>query len=377
MQIDPARIHCERCHDAHASKDPHFFKSNAHRAVRHEVLPGLPPCAASRGPSEGTDHGFASDDRVRVGASCSSRRHRRRAAQQNPYRLKEPDQKKLCLACHTRLRAEAEEALRAHAGEGRRVLRAATSPHVSSHGKLLSADDAARSAPAATTASIPANAKSAHKVVADGECQKCHDPHASDNAANLVAKGNDLCFGCHKELGEAIKKAKFKHTPGRAGVPHLPCPHGSDKAVRLLKTAVPGAVRELPQAGHARVRGAAHEIPGRQGRLHVLPRSARLEPAGAAAEHRASRRSAAGACNQCHEAPDSATPFATKRTGYELCKGCHNEMVNATLAKTRLHWPVADKKGCVNCHNPHASKQAKLLKADTRDALRHAATRTR
>ena len=40
-------------------------------------------------------------------------------------------------------------------------------------------------------------------------------------------------------------------------------------------------------------------------------------------------------------------------------------MVNATLAKARLHWPVADKKGCVNCHNPHASKQAKLLKADT------------
>jgi hypothetical protein len=30
VQIDPAIIRCERCHDAHASKEPHFFKSNAH-----------------------------------------------------------------------------------------------------------------------------------------------------------------------------------------------------------------------------------------------------------------------------------------------------------------------------------------------------------
>jgi predicted CXXCH cytochrome family protein len=40
-------------------------------------------------------------------------------------------------------------------------------------------------------------------------------------------------------------------------------------------------------------------------------------------------------------------------------------MVTGALGKARLHWPVADKKGCVNCHNPHASKQARLLKADT------------
>jgi predicted CXXCH cytochrome family protein len=40
-------------------------------------------------------------------------------------------------------------------------------------------------------------------------------------------------------------------------------------------------------------------------------------------------------------------------------------MVNATMAKGRLHWPVADRQGCANCHSPHASKHDKLLKADT------------
>jgi cytochrome c1 len=30
IQIDPAQVKCERCHDAHASKEEHFFKSNVH-----------------------------------------------------------------------------------------------------------------------------------------------------------------------------------------------------------------------------------------------------------------------------------------------------------------------------------------------------------
>jgi hypothetical protein len=30
LHIDPAVMHCERCHDPHASKQPHFFKSTLH-----------------------------------------------------------------------------------------------------------------------------------------------------------------------------------------------------------------------------------------------------------------------------------------------------------------------------------------------------------
>jgi len=48
------------------------------------------------------------------------------------------------------------------------------------------------------------------------------------------------------------------------------------------------------------------------------------------------------ACAQCHQPPDSATPFATKRPGYELCKGCHNDMVTQTLARRDCTgpWPT-------------------------------------
>jgi predicted CXXCH cytochrome family protein len=30
LAIDPARMRCERCHDAHGSEEPRLFKSNAH-----------------------------------------------------------------------------------------------------------------------------------------------------------------------------------------------------------------------------------------------------------------------------------------------------------------------------------------------------------
>jgi predicted CXXCH cytochrome family protein len=124
-----------------------------------------------------------------------------------------------------------------------------------------------------------------------------------------------LCVGCHKPDSPAFVTRHLKYPVAKADCTSCHDPHGSDQPALLLNTVHPPVLTRM--------------------------------------------------CSQCHQAPDSATPFATTRAGYELCKGCHNDMVVATLAKARLHWPVADKQGCVNCHNPHASKRPKLLKADT------------
>ena len=58
------------------------------------------------------------------------------------------------------------------------------------------------------------------------------------------------------------------------------------------------------------------------------------------------------------------TPLKTKKSGYELCRGCHSTMVNKMFAKNRVHWPTLGKEGCLSCHNPHASKQNRLLKGE-------------
>ncbi len=283
-------------------------------------------------------------------------------SQQNPYRLKETDQKKLCLACHTNFEEKLKNRF-VHTPVRTGECSGCHDPHVSSHSKLLSADPREICA-RCHDSMIPPNAKSTHKVVADGDCQKCHDPHASNNAANLLAKGNELCVGCHKELGEAIKNAKFKHSPVEQGCLTCHGPHASDRSVRLLKDAVPGlcVTCHKPDAPAFVTRHMKYPV-GKASCTSCHDPHGSDQPALLLNDVHMPLRN--GGCNQCHVGPDSAVPFATKRPGYELCKGCHSDAVNAMMSKQRLHWPVADKKGCVNCHNPHASKQPKLLKADT------------
>lgn len=283
-------------------------------------------------------------------------------AQQNPFRLKDPDQKRLCLACHS----DFEQVLRkrfVHTPVKGGECAGCHDPHVSSHGKLL-AQDAKLVCATCHGGIAPAGAKSVHKVVRDGECAKCHDPHASDTAANLIASGNDLCLGCHTQLGDAIKKAKFRHSPVDKGCLTCHTAHASGDATHLLQK-----------------QGAALCVGCHKTDTQAFVSRHMSYPVGKASctschdPHGSSQSAllldyvhepvANRACTQCHEPPDGPNPFATKRRGFELCKGCHNDMVTTAMGKRQLHWPVADRQGCVNCHDPHASKYGKLVKADT------------
>ncbi len=283
-------------------------------------------------------------------------------SQQNPYRLKETDQKKLCLVCHTDFEATLKKKF-VHTAVQSGECTGCHDAHTSSHGKLLSAGTRQICA-TCHEGIVPANAKSVHKIVADGECTKCHDPHASDNPANLLAAGNTLCVGCHKELGAAATAAKFKHVPVGQGCVTCHDPHGSDQSVHLLKKAVPALCLTCHKP-----EGPAFVT------AHMKYPVARADCTTCHDPHGSNQPGllldnvhpplAARQCDKCHEPATSATPFATRKPGYELCQDCHGDMVKATLAKARLHWPVADRKGCVNCHSPHASRQEKLLKEAT------------
>ncbi len=288
-------------------------------------------------------------------------------AQQNPYRLKEPNQAKACLVCHTDFEQKLKK-LFVHTAVKAGDCSGCHDPHVSSHAKLLSSGSKEICA-GCHDAVIPAKPKSIHKVVADGDCQQCHDPHASDNPALLVKKGDELCFGCHKAIGEAVTKAKFKHDPVRKGCVSCHNPHGSDKSARLLKDAVPALCVKCHRPDSPSFVARHQKYPVAKASCSTChdPHGSNQPALLLASVH---APVSAGTCNKCHEGPDSAVPFATRGTGFELCKGCHGEMVNATMAKQRLHWPVADKRACVNCHNPHASNHDKLVKAETQELCR-------
>jgi predicted CXXCH cytochrome family protein len=293
--------------------------------------------------------------------------HALAGGQQNPYRLKDPNQTKICLGCH----ADFEQKLKkpvVHAAVQAGECSSCHDPHVSSHQKLLSSD-LRELCGGCHDSVIPEKAKSLHKPVVDGECAKCHDPHASDNPALLLKKREDLCFSCHKAVGDAIASAKFKHSAVQKGCDTCHAAHGSDQSSLLLKKAVPAICVDCHKPDGASFIARHQKYPvGKAACTTCHDPHGSNQPA--LLWNTVHSPLSAGGCNRCHQAADSATPFATKSTGFELCKACHADMVNAALSKRRLHGPMADQKGCVNCHNPHASDQAKLLKKDTQELCR-------
>lgn len=277
------------------------------------------------------------------------------------FKLKPGASGKICLTCHPNLQ-EAVKKPFVHSPLKKGDCTGCHSPHASAHGKLLAAETGNICSLCHSNV-VPAGSRSVHKVVAEGNCMKCHDPHAANNKFNLVKGGNDLCFGCHKEMGETLAKVKFKHPPVAKGCLTCHDPHASAKNGFLLRKDVPALCvgchnptkplfikqhMNYPVAGS---RCTSCHDPHGSNMPSILYNNVHKPVANKM-------------CNQCHEAAGSAKPLSIKRSGVELCKGCHNGMVNKVLGKNRVHLPLLAARGCLTCHNPHASKQKALIKGD-------------
>jgi DmsE family decaheme c-type cytochrome len=280
---------------------------------------------------------------------------------QNPYRLKPGATGKNCLECHATLE-ETMKLASVHTPVRSGDCASCHSPHASAHGKLLAAgpdeiclechDDV-----------IPEVARSVHEMIAAGDCVACHDPHATPYENNLLRAGNDLCSECHSDLTTATAAVQFKHNPVEKGCISCHDPHASSESDFLLRSTVP----ELCVGCHDTKRPSFSQqhmgYPVGQARCTSCHDPHGSDSPGMlwASVHRPITNKM---CNQCHVDPSAADPFETKARGADLCRGCHNSEVNAMLAKSQLHWPLADGVACQHCHSPHASKQAALMPGD-------------
>jgi len=280
---------------------------------------------------------------------------------QNKFKLKLGAQGKLCLECHDAFKEKLKSRF-VHTPVKSGECSECHNPHTSSHGKLLD-EDTNKICFKCHEGIVPKNSKSSHKVVMEGNCVKCHDPHASNNKFNLLKAGNELCFGCHKDVGDAVAKVKFKHDPVEKGCLTCHDPHASAKADQLLKndlvalcvschkTERPSFAKQHMNYPVAKAKCNSCHDPHGSNKGGILFNNAHAPVANRM-------------CSQCHEAPDSPNALRTKKAGFELCRGCHANMMNDVFNKNRVHWPLVDKVGCLNCHEPHASEQKKLLTGD-------------
>ncbi len=279
---------------------------------------------------------------------------------EDKFKLKPGAKGKICLDCHETFKEKLKSPF-VHPLLKTGQCSACHNPHTAPDGKLLAAD-IKELCYSCHKKVIPEKIGSAHKDVLEGNCVKCHDPHASNNKFILIKAGNELCFDCHKDMSNIAKNVKFKHKPVDEGCINCHNPHASAKFNFLLKNDVPLLCIECHKTDKPSFKTQHMNYPVANSRCNTCHDS-----------HGSDKTMimlndvhlpvAEKKCNQCHEESTSPTPLKTKKEGVELCRECHNEMIDKALNKNRVHWPLVDKVGCVNCHSPHGAKQKMLLTA--------------
>jgi len=281
------------------------------------------------------------------------------AYSQDKFRLKPGAKGRVCLNCHEAFKEKLNLPF-VHTPVKKGECSDCHNPHTSAHGKLL-AGNVNRICFSCHEGIVPGKARSAHKVAVEGNCVKCHDPHAAKNKNNLLLAGNELCFSCHGRIAKELAGNKFKHSPVEKGCLNCHNPHASSKNASLLKSDLPELCVACHKPDTPALRKQHMEYPVAKSRCTSCH-----DPHGSSTRGmfwgKGHQPVVNKMCSQCHPEPSSPDALKTKKAGFELCRGCHNNMMNETLGRNRVHGPVMDRISCQNCHRPHASRESALLK---------------
>ena len=275
------------------------------------------------------------------------------------FRLKSGARGELCVDCHDDFADRLEKPF-VHTPITEGDCTGCHNPHTSNYEMLLAAESGEMCMECHDDL-VPSETKSAHEVFVEGKCLSCHDPHAAENEMNLLKAGSALCFECHEALGKRIAENEFEHEPVVEDCLECHNPHVSAESSKLLKDAQPKLCLECHETDEASFKKVHKKYPVQKARCTSCHDPHGSSTAGLLFAN-VHEPVSDGKCDECHEGADSSVPFALQETGVELCEGCHYEEVVDAFNKKRVHWPLVDKKGCINCHAPHGSPEDSLLK---------------
>lgn len=193
--------------------------------------------------------------------------------------------------------------------------------------------------------SVMAGKVKVHGPAAAGACGACHQAHAAQYPKLLVAKGRDLCLGCHAEMKRQIAQAKVKHKAVEADCLKCHDAHASDFPMQTRQ-----APLELCTAScHEKIKIAAKDSKYKHGVILTDQ-----------------------ACLNCHTAHGGELASLMRTTPVKSCMKCHDKKVDArggrviqpvpeVLDPLKIkHGPVRQG-NCGGCHEVHGSNVSRLL----------------
>jgi len=166
--------------------------------------------------------------------------------------------------------------------------------------------------------------------VAAGDCLNCHDVHASNARAQLVATGNELCYMCHDDKS-ALAQMAHVHPPVEEGCVACHSPHSGPQAFML------------PEKGDALCLLCHPDIGDKAKNAPV--KHAALEEG----------------CTSCHDPHGNGNLRLLQTEPQGFCVSCHDAMGEVVAAAKFQHQPV-QKGECWLCHDPHGAENRVLLK---------------
>jgi len=216
-------------------------------------------------------------------------------------------------------------------------------PHQSQTESLLEADSVQSLCFACHDESM-IERKWVHGPAQTGECMVCHNPHESDNSSLLIQPPPELCYVCHSETEERMKKKKFIHAPVADTCASCHDPHGED-----IKFFLKGEVPQLCYSCHEELKDAMEAATFKH---EVIERDKR--------------------CLNCHQHHASNHDSLLNSSTEEICFSCHDKVIETPTEKLKdmkswieehkyPHGPVLDN-DCTSCHNPHGSTNFRILK---------------
>jgi predicted CXXCH cytochrome family protein len=196
---------------------------------------------------------------------------------------------------------------------------------------------------------------------AEESCQDCHAAHGSKHTALLNDKEVDLCLNCHDAEEESFTSKHYQQKPDDLTCSECHNPHGSGGPKLLNTYAHPPFKEKECDTCHdgltddKKIKLAAEDTS--ELCLNCHDDKAPDDTGKGLSRHGALE---VGSCTACHSAHAASQNHLVKAHTSRLCLTCHEDRAEERGKLAFVH-PVIDSIGCEACHDSHFAKNDGLL----------------